>query len=170
MTIRSDSFSSVAEVVGFTRHLLDGQTSFNSTTKPTVTEVEKFIDRASSLINNCIRSKGFTPSVIYANSTAKLSCDDWVTMRAVEYTELTKRGTGYSTDEGSRTKAFSTMGDACEFVDMLVPGWINAGITQSIPLSRGLQFTGETVQSDRADPSDSSKEQPLFTRKGFDNE
>ena len=46
MTLRLDSYASVAEVTAFTRHLLDGQSAFNSTTRPTVTELEKFIDRA----------------------------------------------------------------------------------------------------------------------------
>ena len=48
MAIRSDSYSSIAGIVSGTRHLLDGQTTFNSTTIPTVTEVEVFVDEASA--------------------------------------------------------------------------------------------------------------------------
>ena len=32
MTIRADSYSTTSEVKAFTRHLLDGQSTFNSTT------------------------------------------------------------------------------------------------------------------------------------------
>jgi hypothetical protein len=168
MAIRADSFSSAAEVTAYTRHLLDGQSAFNSTTRPTVTELEKFIDRSSGLLNMALRSAGFTPSAVYANSTAKLACDDWVTTRAVKYVELTQRGTGYNADEGSRTAAFEN--DAGEFVELLSDGLINSGIAQNAGnAANGLQYTGMTVESDRADPSDSSRAQPLFTRRGFDN-
>lgn len=168
MTIRADSFSSAAEVTAYTRHLLDGQVAFNSTTRPTVTELEKFIDRSSGLLNVALSAAGFAPSRIYSNSTAKLACDDWVTTRATKYVELTQRGTGYSTEEGSRTKAFEN--DAGDFVAMMSEGFVNLGIEQTVGnLSAGLQFTGLTVEGDRADPDDDSKAQPLFTRRKFEN-
>ena len=107
MAIRADSFSSVDEVVAFTRHLLDGNLSFNTTTRPTLLNVEKFIDRASACINIALYREGFTPSNVYANAVAKLVCDDWVTMMATKFVELTQRGTGYNANEGSRTDAFN---------------------------------------------------------------
>lgn len=169
MAIRSDSFSSVDEVRGYTRHLLDGHPTFDTLTRPTLTEVEKFIDRASALLNNCISAKGFTPSTIYANSTAKLACDDWVTQQATRYVELTQPGAGYEGGEGNKSRAFNMQDLACDFISALEPGWVNAGITQSISLSRGLQYTGLDVQSNRDDPTDDTKEQPLFSRRNFDN-
>ena len=33
MTLRGDSYGTVAEVTAYTRHLLDGQSAFNSTTR-----------------------------------------------------------------------------------------------------------------------------------------
>lgn len=170
MTIRADSYSSSGEVTAYTRHLLDGQLAFNSITRPTVTELEKFIDRASGVLNSAISAAGFTPASVYANSTAKLACDDWVTMKATKYVELTQRGTGYSADEGSRTAAFEMGKDAKEYVDMFALGWIRLGITQGYKLSDGLAFTGMTAQKDRADPEDTSIEQPLFKRRQFNNQ
>jgi hypothetical protein len=167
MAIRSDSFSSAAEVTAFTRHLLDGQSAFNSTTRPTVTELEKFIDRASGLVNVALARAGFTPSSIYENSTAKLTCDDWVTNYAARYVELTQRGTGYSESEGGRLPAFE-MGTADEFVNSNKLGFIQLGISQSRKMSAGLAFTGLTVQSERTDPDNTSLEQPVFTRNMFE--
>jgi hypothetical protein len=90
-------------------------------------------------------------------------------MRGVKYVELTQRGTGYNADEGSRTAAFEN--DAAEFVASMTDGFVNLGISQSAgSTSGGLSFTAMTVESQRSDPSDSTKAQPLFTRKGFDNE
>lgn len=170
MTIRGDSFSSIAEAVAFTRHLLDGELTFNSTTRPTGTEMEKFIDRVSGVMNIALSDNGFTPSEVYANSTAKLACDDWVTEKVVKYVELTQRGTGYSDEEGSRTAGFSFYDEAVEFVSSMESGFVNIGITPSTKKSDGLAFTGLDVQSDRSDPDDTSLEQPFASRNQFDNE
>lgn len=168
MTIRGDSYSSAAEVTAYTRHLLDGQSAFNSTTRPTVTELEKFIDRASGILNVAIASEGFNPSSVYTNSTAKLACDDWVTMRATKYVELTQRGTGYSDAEGSRIAAFDMNKDAKEFICDMALGFRRLGIDENYRAGDGLQFTGLDAQSERADPDDTELEQPKFTRSQWD--
>lgn len=168
MAIRADSFSSAAEVTAFTRHLLDGQAAFNSTTRPTITEVEKFIDRASGLVNIALAKSGFSPSVIYANSTAKLVCDDWVANYAARYIELTQRGTGYGENESGRLPAFE-LTSADKFVEENKLGFIRMGILQSVKTSQGLSFTGITAQPDRTDTEDDTKEQPVFKRRFSDN-
>lgn len=169
MAIRADSFSSTSEIKAFTRHLLNGQSAFNSTTRPSGTELEKFIDKASGVLNVAIAQGGFSPSSVYANSTAKLSCDDWVTNYAVRYVELTQRGTGYSENEGSRTAAFNMQKGANDFVKLNSLGFIRLGISQAKKMSDGLSFTALDVQKDRSDPQDSSLEQPFATRRQWDN-
>lgn len=168
MAIRADSYGTVDEVVAFTRHLLDGNSTFVTTTRPTLANVEKFIDRASACINIALYSEGFAPSAVYANAVAKLVCDDWVVAMATKYVELTQRGTGYSANEGSRTAAFTLQEDAHEFVCANALGFQRAGVTRSVQLSAGLEYTGLDAQDDRADPDDTSKEQPFALRKQFD--
>lgn len=169
MAIRADSYSSTSEVKAFTRHLLDGQTSFNSTTRPSGTELEKFIDRASGVLNVSLAQVGFMPSAVVANSTAKLMCDDWVTNQAAKYVELTQRGTGYSDAEGSRIGAFKGLyKSADEFVGMNKLGMQRLGVTQAYKLSDGLQFTGLDAVVNRTDPTDESLAQPMFTRNQFE--
>lgn len=170
MTIRADSYGSTAEVKAFTRNLLDGQTAFNSTTRPTVTEVEKFLDRASGTLNLALRTAGFAPANIIANSTAKLACDDWTVARACEYAELTHRGVGYSDAEGSRTAAFRNLTkSANDFVNANSLGFVREGVSQGYKKSDGLAFTGQDAQDDRTDPSDTSMEQPFAVRRQWDN-
>jgi hypothetical protein len=169
MAIRADSYSSTAEVKAFTRHLLDGQTAFNTTTRPRATELEGFIDKASGVLNVALSVAGFTPSAIIANTTAKLACSDWVTNYAVRYVELTQRGTGYSEAEGSRTAAFNMSKSAKQFVSEMSLGFVNLGVTQNVKRSAGLQFTGITEQSQRADKDDTTKEQPFATRHQFND-
>ncbi len=167
MGLRSDSYASVAEVTAFTRHLLHGQSAFNSTTRPTATELETFIDRASGVLNVAMASQGLTTPV--TNTTAKLLCADWVTAQASMYTEMTQRGVGFNSGEGSRTSYFKGLHErANEFARENVLGFVRLGVTQATKKSAGLAFTGETVQEDRTDQDDSSLEQPLFRRKQFD--
>jgi len=168
MAIRSDSYGSTDEVRAYTRHLLDGAVDFSASTRPTLTEVEKFIDRASGILNSCILGAGFAPANIAANSTAKLPCDDWVVTRAARMTELTQRGTGYDGSEGSRLAGFDTMTkDACNFVDAMSEGWKQLGITVSKATSEGLAFTALDEHSQRSDPDDTTREQPAFRRRQF---
>jgi hypothetical protein len=170
MAIRSDSYSSTAEIKAMTRHLLDGQTAFNSTTRPTAAEVEKYIDRASGVLNLALSGGGFQPANVYTNSTAKLACDDFVTTKAATYAELTHRGTGYSDEEGSRTAAFGSLyKSAVEFVTANSLGFVRLGVSQTYRMSDGLAFTGLQRQSLRTDRTDTTLEQPFAERHQFDN-
>jgi len=169
MTIRGDSYSSTGEVKAFTRHLLDGQSGFNSTTRPTATELEKFIDRASGSLNLALAKQGLTtPITTSVNSTAKLACDDWVTAQAAMYVEMTQRGVGYSSADGSRTGYFKGLyGRADEFAKENVVGFKRLGVGHAVP---GVTFTGLDAESERADPDDTSLAQPIFKRGQFDDE
>lgn len=165
MAIRADSYSSTSEVLAFTRHLLDGETAFNSTTRPTATEVEKFIDRASSHLNVALTKAGLSASSVRANSTAKLMGDDWVTQRAAEYVELTQRGVGFNDQENQRWWAFRNMQKAADgFVSEVALGLKYLGVTVPHPTSAGLSFTGLDERSQRTDPTITTREQPKFRR------
>lgn len=168
MAIRGDSYGTVNEVEAYTRHLMDGHEGFDSATRPTDVEVEGFIDRASGILNNVIIGKGVTPANVRANSTAKLALDDWVVRYAVRQVELTKAGGGWEEGEGSRLAGFS-MKDADEYVEMLMKGWKELGITVTEAASTGLYYTGLKPHKDRSDPGSTSVEQPLFRRRDFDN-
>lgn len=169
MAIRADSYSSTSEVKAMVRHLLDGQSAFNTTTRPSGTELEKFIDRASGVLNMALAQHGFAPSAVIANSTARLMCDDWVTAQAAKWAELTQRGTGYSDQPGSRIGAFAGLyKSANEMVELNKLGIQRLGVAQAHPMSEGLDFTGMDAQANRADPQDDSLEQPMFNRHQFD--
>lgn len=170
MAIRNDSYSSIADVLSFTRHLLEGQTTFNSTTTPKVNEVETFIDETSAILNLALTQCGFSTSAVLANSTAKLACDSWVRGWAVSFVELTHPTQGLSGEGGSRVELLQTMqGRALEFVENYERGFKQMGITQSYSQSNVLRFTGETKQVDRADRTNTAIEQPHFERRQFDN-
>lgn len=163
MTLRSDSYSTAVEVTAWTRHLLDGQSSFNSTTRPSGTELDKFIDRASGVLNVALSATGL--AVPITNSTAKLACDDWVSAQAAQYVEMTQRGGGYSDAEGSRTGYFKGLyGRAKEFADAEAGGMRLLGCTLKYALHDGLISTGQPAISERIDDEDETLRQPIFTR------
>ena len=171
MAIRADSFSNKTSVLAFARYLLQGQTVFNSTTRPTATEVEGFIDRASAHLNIALEKAGLSHSGVYSNSTAKLLCDDWVTQRAAEYVELTQRGVGFNDSENDRWWAFRNMQKAAAgFVDELSLGLKYLDVTVSHPTHEGLAFTGLDAAAERSDPDDTTRRQPFFKRGQFENE
>lgn len=167
MSIRSDSYSDVSDVLAWTRFHLEGQTAFNSTTRPTLTEVTSFIDEASGVLNLALTQEGFNTASVIANSTAKLSCDNWVRSWAVSFVDLA-HPVGYDGQGKSRVELLQDMhGAAHEFVAMNAKGFKQLGVTQTY--SDYAKFTGETVQANRTDPDDTSLEQPKFTRGQFDN-
>ncbi len=166
--VSSFDYSSQNEVLAFTRHLLDGQSTFNSTTRPTSSDVTKFLQRCSGVLNTALQGAGFATPL--SNSTAKLACDDWATVQAVKYVELTQRGTGYSDQQGSRTGAFAGLyKSAGDFVKENTLAFKRLGCTVLHSASEGLLFTGQSEQSDRTDPYDPSLQQPRFAMGMFDN-
>ena len=169
MALRGDSYSSTSQIVAVTRHLLRGQSAFNSTTSPTATEVEKMIDRVSGTVNVAAATRGLATPI--TNTTAVLDIDQFVTGKVAENVELVIRGAGNRAKEG--TSRFQSMAglskDAKEFVENNSLGWIRLGVSESYRMSDGLVFTGQTVQKDRADPDDTTLEQPKFGRGKFDN-
>lgn len=168
MTLRADSYGSTSEVKANTRHLLDGQSTFNTTTRPTLTELEKFIDRASGILNVALRGVGL--SVPITNSTAKLSCDDWVVNHATAHVEMTQRGAGFSEDQNTRAGSFMALNESAqEFAAMMAIGFRRLGVTVSDKVSDGLQFTGLDARDQRSDPDDSTLRQPRFERGKFDD-
>jgi len=168
MSIRTDSYGSTSEVLAFTRHLLDAQTAFNSTTRPTATEVEKFIDRTSGALNTALAGEGITQPI--TNITARLICDDWVVARTVEYVELTQRGAGFNDAEGNRVAGFRSLyKSAAEFAKENRLGFSRLGVSIGSGMSDGLAFTAMDAQEQRADPDDTSLAQPMFRRGLFDN-
>lgn len=166
MSLRTDSYGTVVEVRALTRHLLDGHANFDDATRPTITDVETFLNRASGVLNSALASSGF--SVPITNSTAKLSCDEWVVTQAARAAELTQRGTGYSEAEGSRLAGFSQK-SAMAWVKEMAAAFQGLGLSASgSPAHEGLTFTGLIVRRDRSDPDNTGYEQPKFYRGQFD--
>ena len=168
MAIRADSYGSVNEVRAYTRHMLDGDQNFGANTRPSLPDVEKFIDRASGLLNVALNIEGLTTPV--TNSTALMACDDWVVNHSAAFVEMTQRGAGYDGTENTRPGSFLKLNQsAAEFAKTNALGFKRLGVGVSHKMSDGLQFTALDVASERSDPDDTTKAQPKFSRGLFDD-
>lgn len=163
-----DFYGSITEVRAYTRHLLGGQSNFNSTTRPTATDIQEFLIRASGILNAALAGRGLVVPI--TNSTARLACDDWTVARATEYTEITQRGTGYSDAEGSRVRLFAGLHrSAGEFAKENELGFKRLGVPTAHKRSEGLGFSGATAQANRRDPDNPALERAKFRRGLFDH-
>jgi len=81
MSIRANSYGSVAEIAALARRYTNAG-AFDATTRPMLAEVEKLIDRVSSLVNVLLAEEGFTIPV--SQTDAKLAIDDFVTAQVVQ--------------------------------------------------------------------------------------
>ena len=168
MAISANSYGTVAEVTAVTRHLLDGAAEFGNSTRPQLTEIEKFIDRVSGVMNVALSNLGF--SIPVSQATAKLALDEWVVSKAAVWVELTQRGSGYDDFTATRTPGFESLyDDALAFAENLASGIERLGATRTYDISSGLAFTADTPHEDRADPDNTDREQPIFRRRQWDN-
>lgn len=170
MTLRDDSYGSVEEVRALTRHLLDGNLDFDDTTVPTLDDVERFIDRASAVLNVALAGQGFAVPVTV--DAPVLACADWVVMHAAKMVELTQQGDGLTSPAvGPNNRAAyiaSLSSKAKEFAADNARAFRQMGVTVTTSSSEGLVYTGLDAHAYRADPGNARREQPKFRRGMFE--
>ena len=164
MALRADSYSSTSEIKTFVRPLLNGATTFNSTSLVSNAEVERIIDRVSAALNVALSGAGIATPI--SNSTAKLLCDEWTTEQAVKLVNLTQAGVGADNSENPQRMVRVS---AAKFVEENRLGFANLGVSVAHAMSDGLIFTGMDAPAYRDDRSDSTITQPAFLRNLFND-
>lgn len=168
MPLNGNSYSSVAEVLALTRLYLGGQSTFNSTTRPTLTEVESFIDDVSGELNLALGNAGFTIPI--TQNDAKSACDNWVKVKAAAFVEASRPTAAFGKDTNPRASLLAKMNaSAAAWVKENMKGFAVLGVPQVGDDSNALIFTALDAQSLRSDPTDTSREQPKFKRGQFDS-
>lgn len=150
----------VAALVG--RYTADG--SFTSATRPTLTAVEKFIDRISAMVNVLLAEEGFTIPV--SQSDAKLAIDEFVVAQATQLAHAANGAGPYAPGSeelrNGRTPFQIITQEAVNFFSKHADGLEQLGATRTRSLTNGLAC--RTVD----DAGDDI--QPMFQRKQFGNE
>lgn len=156
-------------VLAYSRRLLDGNSAFNSETRPTLTEVNQFLGEASAALNIALAQCGFSTPVT-TPSTAVTFFDGWANRQAVEFVESTQVGVGFSGDAGNRADYFAGLTQrALEFVKSNELGLKRMGVTVGNSVTEGVVFTGLDAYEQRGDPDLDTREQPMFRRRKWDN-
>lgn len=163
MAIGANSYGSVAEVAALTPlyATATGQT-YDANTRPTLTQVEKFIDRVSGIVNVLLAEAGFAIPV--SQATAKLLLDDFVVMQVVHLAEFAN-GAGPFVSGGTEMRYESPtrviMRDAELFIAAHAAGIEALFSTRTRHLTYGLQIRTEDDAGDEI--------VPIFQRKMMEN-
>jgi hypothetical protein len=168
MAVDEHSYGSIDEVAALTRVYLGGESTYNSTTRPTLDEVEAMVDRASGVLNVALANAGF--GIPVAQADAKKACAEWVVGKVATLIELAQPAQPRDGRPNRRASAFNALhAEAADWVAEYAVGFANLGVSRTQPEGQAISFTGETAQSDRPDGSNSGLEQPKFTRGQFDS-
>jgi hypothetical protein len=152
MALNANSYGSVAGVAALVRHIAG--TGFTASSKPTLAEVEAFLDQRSAILNAWLAQAGYTVPV--TNAQAALVLTHYANAGAACDVELTQRTAGYSADDQNRREnkfCAEFMAASAFIVSGALPG---AGADPPNALA-GLRVGGSTLR-------------PIFRRTSLGND
>ena len=163
-------YSSTGDIIAIVRYLMADEVEFNADTIPTLVEVTAIQTRVSSVLNMALSNQGFTVPInsTNANSTAKSAFDHFVVGEVAQIIELAHPSRTFAGEESRVGSTMNLIQRAKDFVSMQATGLKVIGAAQTRNSSDGLKFTGQDRKSQRSDPTDTTIEQPKFTRDQFD--
>lgn len=162
MAIGANSYGSVAEVAALVpAYLSSGE--FTASTRPTLAQVERFIDRVSGIVNVLLAEAGFEIPVSQAD--AKLALDEFVVAQVVELCHASNGAGPYApgSDEMRAGSPFRMITkEAAEFIEKHADGLEALGASREKHLSYGLACRTEDDAGDEI--------HPMFQRKMMGHE
>ncbi len=159
MAIADNSYGSVDEVAALTRRYTNKSAAYDATTTPTITQVEKFIDRLSGRLNVMLAEAGFVTPV--SQPDAKLALDDFVVTEVVDYCHWVNSAGRFMNTKRLRGKTPAAVvdGEAADFIQLHAVGFSELGATRTRKLTYGMTYR------DTDDNGDTIK--PMFQRSAF---
>lgn len=152
MAIGDNSYGTVAEVAALTlRYTHAG--SYDATTRPTLTQVETFVDRVSAILNVLLAEAGFAIPVTQAD--AKLALDDFAVDQAAELCHAANGAGTYAPGSEvlrGRTPREAIIEAAAAFVSDHADGLEALGATRERHLTEGLACRTEDDGGDEIVP------------------
>lgn len=148
MAIGANSYGSVAEVAALSPLYVSGGT-FDATTRPTLTQIEKFIDRVSGIVNALLAEAGFAIPVSQAD--AKLALDDFVVDQVVGLVAYANGAGPFVPRNEMRSRMTPTkaiLESAGAFIGAHASGLQALGATRTRNLTYGLDCRTEDAAGD----------------------
>lgn len=163
MAIGANSYGSVAEVGALTPlYATATGTTYSTTTRPTLAQVEKMIDRVSGILNVALAREGFAVPVSQAD--AKLALDEFVIAQVTELCHAANGAGPYapgSEEMRAGTPFRAVAKEAAAFVSDYAAGLEMLGATRSRTATYGLGC--------RTERADGSEVRPPFSVKQMGN-
>lgn len=163
MTLDANSYGSVAGVAAYVRRLANSASTFDSVTRPTLTEVEEFINQCSDVLNGWLAAAGYVIPVTQDDAVRVLS--RYANLGAAGHAELSQRAGGYDAeDENRRENKFLNMfNEAHEMIESGMLAALGAAtVSNNLPSPLdGLRVGGVTAGGLRL--------RPIFKRRSFGN-
>jgi hypothetical protein len=154
-------YGSLTGAAAYVIHMTNSSGAFDSTTKPTDTQVTVFLTELCAQLNGWLASAGYVVPVTGTN--AKLILDRYANIGAAGLCELTQRSGGYSKDNQNKreNKFLDEFYKADAFIKSGTLNNLDA-TTQQLPGGLfGLKFGGRT--------STNQALRPTFGRTSFGN-
>ena len=154
MTLSANAYGTVAEVEAYVAHLIESGSTFSATTRPTLAQVEQFIERRSAVLNGCLAENGYTVPVPVSAAQARLVLDYYAVMGAAGDCELTMRSAGYNAEDGNRreNKFLDEFNKACAYIASGAFAALGAPTTGPSSAINGLYIGGRTRTGQRLRP------------------
>lgn len=160
MTLSANAYGSVAGVAVYVRRLTENGV-FTSATRPSVAEVEGFLEDRSAILNGWIAMAGYAAPV--TNAIAVQALGSYANLGAAGLVELTQAASGYDADgEDTRENRF-----LAEF--RAAKAWIESGALGALGETQTTPGMGLAGLSVGGRTSGGQKLRPIFTRTGFGN-
>lgn len=161
MTLSPNSYGTVVGVAAYVAHAANASGTFDTTTTPTLAQVEGFIDRMSSRLNGWLGHNNYVVPVTAANAVAWL--DYYAEIGAAGLVELTQRSSGYSDEDQNRreNKFLLEFARAKGEIEDGVLASLGATTTDVPGVLFGLRVGGGTRGGQAL--------RPIFTRTSFGN-
>lgn len=163
MALDANTYGTVAGVAAYVRHRANAASTFDAATRPTLTEVEAFLDQCSDVLNGWLAQSGYVIPVTHADGVRVLA--RYAQLGAAGHVELSLRPGGYDADDENRREN--------KFLDMfmMAEAYIAGGALSALgaavvsgglpsPVS-GLRVGGRTLSGQQL--------RPIFRRTSFGN-
>ena len=163
MGIRTNSYGDTTEIASLVPRYANGSGIFDTTTRPTLLQVESFVDQVSGMLNSMLSQVGFTVPVSQAD--VKLALDMFVndeTAAIAEGVNGSGRFGPTAKQPGGKWRFALILDDVKSFVEANSVGFQRLGAARGYYAASGLGYrekdeAGEAVA-------------PLFERKGYGDE
>ena len=161
MGLGANTYGSVAEVEALSRRFTNNG-SFDTSTVPTLAQVEKFLDNISATMNLALKGAGF--SIPVSEATAKDAIDAFVIEVAADLVHAANSSGRFFTEKALENGVSPLRAVRKEIVD-----WVEGQIAAfaALGMSRGASVADQIGSREADEAGDTVS--PLFQRKAYGN-